>query len=123
MAPSLPTLRTERLPSLRSARGVAFSYAPHVCTLHHAPTFRFAYFSSLISDACVPLSWLALGGFDRGDEAELDEASLVAARHEGHHERATQRREARAGEACAPEKAAASATLARRPQRSPHWAL
>ena len=66
---------------------------------------------------------LALGGLGRSDEAELDEASFVAARHEGHHKRAAQRREARAGEACAPVKAAASATLARRPQRSPHWAL
>ena len=66
---------------------------------------------------------LALGGLGRCNEAELDEASFVAARHQRHHQRAAQRGEARAGEACAPEKAAASATLARRPHRSPHWAL
>ena len=51
---------------------------------------------------------LALGGLDCSDEAELDEASLVAARHERHHERAAQRREAGAREACAPWKAAGS---------------
>ena len=51
---------------------------------------------------------LALGGLDCSDEAELDEASLVAARHERHHERAAQRGEAGAREACAPWKAAGS---------------
>ena len=50
---------------------------------------------------------LALGGLDCSDEAELDEASFVAASHEGHHERAAERREAGAREACAPWKAAA----------------
>ena len=55
---------------------------------------------------------LALGGLGRSDEAELDEASFVAARHEGHHKRAAQRGEAGAREACAPWKAAASADRA-----------
>ena len=92
-----------------------------VCT---SPSLVFAPGPAfLVSDACGFSSPLALGGLGRSDEAELDEASFVAARHEGHHKRAAQRREARAGEACAPVKAAASATLARRPQRSPHWAL